>query len=83
MRPLLDGEEWNNNLLICDVSVPIPYFWSQWQQNTIRMTRTDLDTTFLKFDKIFTSKFKQTDIFSSLENSIQRFLNGENHSFFA
>jgi len=70
MRPLLNVEEWNSNLMICD-------------DNSIRITKPDLDTTYMKFHRIFNAKYGQQDIFKSLDGSIQRFLEGENHSFFA
>jgi len=70
MRPILNTEEQNSDILICD-------------QNTVRIAKSDLDITYMKFHKIFASQFKQNDIFNSLNESIQGFLEGENHSFFA
>ena len=45
--------------------------------------KSDLDVTYMKFDQIFTPKLKQSDIFASIDQATQRFLEGENHSFFA
>ncbi len=83
MRPLLNVEEWNSNLMICDVNLWHNSETKIVQDNSIRITKADLDTTYMKFHRIFNAKYSQQDIFHSLEGSIQRFLEGENHSFFA
>jgi hypothetical protein len=37
----------------------------------------------MQFDEIFTPTAKQSEIFESIEESIERFLHGENEAFFA
>ncbi len=53
------------------------------KDNTIKIIKPDLDSITMQFDQIYSPIYQQNEIFQNIEESIDRFLHGENQTFFA